>query len=62
MIFQGALERSWMETLHLLVVLPGFVPHVEIFLQRVFSEAAGQTPLLLDLPQGDGVRDHLHQA
>lgn len=51
-----------METLHLLIVLLGFVPHVEIFLQRVFSQAAGQAPLLLDLTQGDGVRDHLHQA
>lgn len=58
----GVLEGRWMETPHLLVVVLGFVPHVKIFLQRVFSEAAGQTPLLLDLPQGDSVRDHLHKA
>lgn len=47
---------------NLVVVLLSFVPHVEPLLQRVFSEAPSQTPLLLDLPQRHCFWNHLHQT
>lgn len=56
------MTKSFWSGLDLFIVFFSFVPHVEPFLQSVFSKGAPQTKLLLNLPEGHCVWNQFHQA